>query len=147
MEFPCPECHSTVQLMRGGLVKPHLAANGHPCTFTRTANNLTSVRNGLSATPESRAALADLRSSQKVMKQESVQEQRQQHVKAKAKCPICGRMVGKHHLGTLATHKKPSGRYCTGGDQPTEEQRQAQKFRNAWRVIVPGGAPGLGKRR
>jgi hypothetical protein len=136
--------------MRDGYVKSHQGVDGLACSFKRTANNLTPIKNELIATPESRAAFAELRAKQKSLKQARVAPAKLKQPKAKttkSECTFCGRSVGKNKTGQLVTHKKPSGRYCAGGVQPTKEQRQIEKYRNAWRVIVPGGLPGLGKRR
>lgn len=146
----CPTCHADVRLLVGGTV----AAHGDPrCPFTRTPSSKTKIRSPKevkAATTAAQLAEAvrqrDLRVAARV-KEAAELAAVEAKKRLKAVCPVCGRQV-RVNRGTatgLSAHLNPNSRWCAGGAEPTEAQRnKARAKRSVW--AVSGGLPGLGRR-
>ena len=143
----CPTCRADVRLLVGGAVASH----GDPrCPFTRTPSSQTKSRSPKAAKAAQTAKAVRQKELRVITRAKKAAELAAAEAKKrlKAVCPVCGRLV-RVNRGTatgLSAHLKPSGRWCAGGAQPTEAQRnKARAKRSVW--AVSGGLPGLGRRR
>lgn len=147
----CPMCGAQVRVLTEGYVERH-DADGRACAFTRTAHSGTRPR--LQLTDADRAK-SERRKAARVAELAAVKAKVETRAKKppkppkppvqKEECPVCGRVVTRKKQGPLVAHTKPtSGRWCKGGDTPTDAQRARNaKRRSVW--TVGAGLPTLGR--
>jgi hypothetical protein len=155
----CPECKSEARLVALGRVVEHTRPEGTICVFVQTPGNTLKGDGASSAgiTAHDLEKLDERRANllaYQVAKREKHERAKVNAENAKAKeraknkkheCPVCLGWVAARPSGELAAHIKPtSGRWCGGGEKPSESQRnKAAKGKSPW--TSSGGLPSLGK--
>lgn len=155
----CPVCEAQVRLLPDASVEAHQNAAGAACSFTRTAGSgwapkQVFTREELERAAERQAMLKAKKDALRVMAEEGRQRKREATARPKAPvpektaCPKCGRSVRPTRAGALPAHtpSKRSRRWCPGGLEPTQKQKDSLYEGGSIRT-VSGGLPGLGRRR